>query len=134
MAPHGTIASNGNPRFRCRNRDCSSYGKTSVQRLLPTPADVRRSCEIVFPGVEWRCEASNSNQIYFCAKTEHFYIELDVLNIGAICFFNEKKRGEMFRSKNVKGQSIDEALEGIKEKIQGLSKELDSILGFSENG
>jgi hypothetical protein len=127
MAPHGTIASNGNPRFRCRNRDCSSYGKTSVERLLPTPADVRRSCEMVFPGVEWS-QSVNINWLYFEAKTKFFTCELTVQKNGSRAYFYIGS--QVLASENIKGRSVDEALGEIKEKIQDLVEELEFILGI----
>jgi hypothetical protein len=133
MNPHGAIASNGKPRFRCLNRDCESYGKTSVERILPKSADVLRSCEEVFPGLAWEVLKSDENQVHIWARTKHFTSEILVLReVGVTCWFVDRKRGEMFRcdrSESKNGQPVKEALVGLREKIEQYGCKIQEVLG-----
>jgi hypothetical protein len=133
MSPHGTVASSGSPRFRCRNDVCKDYGKTSVERTLPKSADVLRQCEAVFPGLKWELLKSDGNRVQLWAKTKHFTVEVLVLReIGVKCCLVERPMGkniEVHRAEGKNGQPVKEALVELRKKIEEYGEEIQEVLG-----
>jgi hypothetical protein len=133
MSPHGTVASSGSPRFRCRNANCKDYGKTSVERTLPKSADVLRQCEAVFPGLKWELLKSDGNRVQFWAKTKHFTVEvLGLRGDGVDCCLVVRPVGGRFGRHHAAGkndQSVKEALEELREKIYEYGEEIQEVLG-----
>jgi hypothetical protein len=133
MSPHGTVASNGRPRFRCRNANCKDYGKTSVERTLPKSSDVLRQCEAVFPALRWQLLISDVSRVQFWAKTKHFTVEVLVLReIGVDCCLVERPKGKVIgcrRAEGKKGQPVKEALVELRKKIEQYGEEIQEVLG-----
>jgi hypothetical protein len=132
MSPHGTVASNGSPRFRCRNANCSNYGKTSVERTLPSSADVLRQCEAVFPGLKWELLKSDGNRVQFWAKTKHFTVEVLVLRgVGVKCCFVERPHGKQIGcDRRSEGKEhVKDALMELRRKIEQYGEEIQEVLG-----
>jgi hypothetical protein len=133
MHRHGKAKSNDRQRYICSNRDCESYGKTSVERFMPTSAEVMRSCVEVFPSLKWELLQSNETRIQCWGKLNKFTVELLVLReIGVTCWFVEKRRGEVFRCDRREKdgvQPVGETLLALKKTIELYGGQIMEVLG-----